>query len=504
MSEKEKLQRDEYQKSRKKLIFLFSVIALALAFLTVVTSVVFGILDRKTYVSFKEQGSVVYKAYLADNEFYSEEYLNGNHAYVAELIESMTADFRYDLNMDAKDVTYKYSYNVEAVLEIKDRNSGMVIYNPVYELVPETSATSGDRDLSIEDNVYIDYNMYNDIAKNFLEVYELNNTTNTLRVSMYVDVVGESETFANDKEGQYVIELSIPLAQTTVTPQVSASVPASSQVLALDGIAKIVLKVLAIVFGVLCGLMIVFTVLFIVLTRDEHLDYSRKVQKLVASYKSYIQKINNPFDMEGYQILYVNTFPEMLEIRDTIQTPVLMYENEDRTCTQFFIASCAKILYLFEIKVDFPPAPPEDPIDPEPVLEVVPPEPEPEPEPIPEPEPEPIIEPEPVPEPIIEPEPIPEPDPTDKAAPEDENLVDAIDVSWPEGDGRTYRYDPNGEKLDKGDEVLAPSFDKFRKREVVRKATVAQGNYKVNPDSLEHPLKKIAGVVKRNLLSMFC
>ena len=117
--------------------------------------------------------------------------------------------------------------------------------------------------------------------------------------------------------------------------------------------------------------------------------------------------------------------------------------------------------------------------------------------------PEPVVEIEPVvePEPIMEPEPIVEPETVDKVEPED-NRVDVIDVVWPEHEGksneRTYRYDPNGENVDKGDTVLVPSVDAFSSKNITRNAKVKRGNYKMDPSKLPHPLKKIICVIKRN------
>ena len=53
--------------------------------------------------------------------------------------------------------------------------------------------------------------------------------------------------------------------------------------------------------------------------------------------------------------------------------------------------------------------------------------------------------------------------------------------------------------IEDGDEVLVPTRDVSKNREVIRKAAVAHGNHKVDPDSLTHPLKKIICVVKRRL-----
>jgi len=88
------------------------------------------------------------------------------------------------------------------------------------------------------------------------------------------------------------------------------------------------------------------------LSRNVDISYDIKVARLVRNYKSFIQKICNSFDVVGYQVLIIDTFEEMLEIRDTIQSPILMEENDDRTCSKFFIPTNTNLLYLYEIKVD--------------------------------------------------------------------------------------------------------------------------------------------------------
>ena len=42
----------------------------------------------------------------------------------------------------------------------------------------------------------------------------------------------------------------------------------------------------------------------------------------------------------------------MLELRDTIKEPILMFENEDKTRTVFVIPAKDNLLYSYEIKVE--------------------------------------------------------------------------------------------------------------------------------------------------------
>ena len=353
MSESEKAQRAAYQEHRKKIIYIFLAAVLALSVLTGTMTAIFLHLNAETYVDFNEEGTALYHAYLNDNEFYEEEYLNGDHAYVSSLIHHMDAAFSYRLEMDVEDVTYRYQYRVDAQLVILDRDSGAAIYNPVETILGPTQETFTGKVLYINPKVDIDYVYFNQKAIKFIEEYHLSGVSASLKVTMFVDVVGMSETFASDSEGQYTIQVQIPLNQTTLKPQTTSTIPTGPQkILANPNEHQTVFKILAIIFGILDAAGIAAAIVFVVKTRDVHIDYARKVQKIVGSYKSFIQKINTPFDNSGYQVLSVDTFNEMLELRDTLQSPVLMYENEDKTCTTFQIPTDAKLLYTFEIKVD--------------------------------------------------------------------------------------------------------------------------------------------------------
>ena len=361
MSELEKLQRDEYQNKRKKRIRIQTIVIIALTVALLISSFAFTKQSKDTFVAYAEEGNVIHRAYLADNSFYEENYLNGTHAYVASLIEKMTADFSYDLRMATDVVSYQYTYRIDAQLEIKDKASNSPVFNPIFNIVPQTNATEQGSKLSIRKLVEFDYNEYNRLANEFVTSYNLKNTVNTLIVRMHVDVVGMSESFASDNAGEYVIELHIPLLETMVKPLVSTTIPAGEQkIVAKDTMAKNVFMILAIVFGALDVIAAGVLVAFIILTRDNHIDYARKVERLVSNYKSYIQKTLDEYDVSGYQVIRVEAFTELLEIRDTIHQPVFMYENEDRTCTRFFVVTTLRSIYIYEIKVE------EDKIEEEP------------------------------------------------------------------------------------------------------------------------------------------
>lgn len=353
MSELEKQQRDVYQEKRNKEITKRSIIAVILIGVLIFSAAAANCLSQNTFVTYTETGKADYQVYLNNNEFYSEDYLDESHAYVSALIDEITATLSYDMNVNSSKASYEYSYFVDARVEIQDKDSGAPLFDPAYELVEEKNMSGSGKILSISEPVTIDYQKYNDLARQYVMEYGLTGTNSTLIVTLHVNVLSDCPDYANAEHGNYNVELRIPLNKTTLKITTSTTVPETeSKVLACNNSGAIIFKVLTVAMAVAALVWGILLLRYVLRTRDCHIDYARRVSKILSSYKSYIQKINNSFDTSGYQVLNVDTFPELLEIRDTLQMPILMFENEDKTCSEFVIAACNGLLYRFEISVE--------------------------------------------------------------------------------------------------------------------------------------------------------
>ncbi len=497
MSEEEKTLRREYRLTRKRRIS-YQLIAIAAALiLTIVSTFLVIALNKTYYVDYVEKSQVNYGVTLKENEFFDQDYLDDNYEYVASLIDTVNADFKYQLQMKTEQaVDFAYTYSIDAVIEIRESNNGKVLYAPVYNVVSEKSDTMQATSLNLLQGVSIDYDYYNDIAQSFISTYQLEGATATLVLKMPVRVVCQSEQFDSGKKCMtYESSINIPLTQKTVAVKNNSTERNDiQQILSRSTVkAATVFKVLAIVFAVISVALAVVLLCFMHLSKNHDTTYEARLNRLLRNYKSFIQKINNAFDVEGYRVLWVDTFEEMLEIRDTIQSPILMYENEDKTCSTFIIAN-DQVAYLYELKVEDydeiykdlndQQLEPEQPviltenIDAEVLAEAME---------------QPDID-------LDQIEFVQDDDDQFPPAPEEPG-IEVIGVVWPERAHRNkvYRYDPNGEDLHEGDIVLVPTKDVARNKEIVRKAAVAHGNHRVDPEHIKHPLKKIIGVIKRNV-----
>ena len=355
MSESEIKRRQDYKRIRKKWIII-QAIALVFALVVALASyLVYDSMNRTYYIEYTESGSADYKVQYKENSFFDDEWVGSGQSYVSELVSGIYADFSYALKMDTANVGFDYTYDVVAQLIIADKTTGDHIYDPKDVLLPEATGSVVKSDsFTVSKNIFIDYNKYNNLAQSFVDIYSLKNATRTLLVTMNVNVLSSCNEFEENNSNLYSVTLKIPLGEDNFSITTTSSVAdGESKVLACKGTInqKLFLNaaVVSVIIAAILGLALL---IFVYATKNDDVNYTIKVQKLVRAYRSFIQQMDGEFNTTGYQVIPIKTFNEMLGIRDTIQSPVLMSENRDQTKTQFLIPTNTKLLYVFEIKID--------------------------------------------------------------------------------------------------------------------------------------------------------
>lgn len=345
---------------------------MVVALLILGSMLIYNQLNKEIYIPYQESSSVKYSVKIPkDAPFYSD-YLeefgqyadaNGdlwipsNFAYPTTASTIIKADLNYQLNMGTPDVDYAYTYRIYAQPEVVDSLSKNKFPMPK-SVIEESKAPitqSSNNVLNIKKAIEIDYHSYNELVKDFENMLGVKNATKSLNITMEVEVIGSSEVFENNAENTHTIKIVIPLSENAFNVKYTSSSGQNGdcKILARKNAGNLnVFRTMAMVFGGVELLLLLAFVAFVLLTRNHDVNYSNKVKKLHSSYRSFIQRVVNGFDTTGYQMLEIASFKEMLAIRDTIQSPILMSENTDQTRTQFFIPTNTKVLYIFEIKVD--------------------------------------------------------------------------------------------------------------------------------------------------------
>lgn len=310
--------------------------------------------NQVQYIKYDETSNIDYKVLLKENNFFDNIYLESNKKYIASLIDYITADFNYNLSLEENNVEYKYSYRIESVVDVKEVDSDVSLFNKVEKILDTQERQNTSKELSIKEHIDIDYNKYNDLINEFISVYELDDIESTLTINMYVSVLGSCENFAEDHKNESVISLSIPLTTKTVAIDIGNDlINTENNVMQCKTNNSNYLfgLLLSLFLAIIDLLLVIYTIRYEIKTRTAENIYEKELKKILNNYSSYIQTLDSEFDFSDYQLLKVNTFNDMLEIRDTIRQPILLKENNDKTGAYFVIPSNTKVLYVYRLKV---------------------------------------------------------------------------------------------------------------------------------------------------------
>ena len=358
------------QTKRRNMILNFVCVIVVLSVLSLLFLLIFINKNRDYSVSYQENSNVDYKVYLKSNDFFDEKYLGIDNQYIASLINYIDANFKYEISMKEKNVDYKYSYRIEALVNVSESKSSKPLYTKTTELlkVDEKSASSKDNVL-INERLNINYNQYNDLIKQFVSIYKLDDISSTLTVSMYIDVVGSCEDFETDSNNESVISLVIPLTTKTVGIDIKNNlIEASDNVIVCNDASPLTVfyAILSVLILLLDGYFVYKMVKYIIHTRTAQTIYDIELKKILNYYHSYIQRIRNNVDLKngnllqidnnviykGCQYFKLESFNDMLEIRDSLNAPILMSTNDTNTATYFIILDVNnKAVYTYGLRV---------------------------------------------------------------------------------------------------------------------------------------------------------
>ena len=352
MSEAEKKRRLDYKEKRKRIILIQTLVLLGLCIFTVASYIVHSVLDQTYFVGYDERGGVSYTVQVKPNDYYESEWLPSGQAYVTELTDNVRANFYYDLNiLEGAKATFTYTYSIDSQLVVADKTTRMPIYTATSVLVDGVTKTVSGDGARVTESVLYDFDANAALAERFISTYNLGNAEGYALLTMRLSVEGNGEGQA---PGNYATQFKVPLTERTFTPEMlNPSMTVGDLILACASVYNATLFfVLFIVFLSLAIISVIVLVLYIYATRNHDINYNIKLKKIIGAYKCYIQRIAEPFDAASFQVVTLKSFTEMIDIRDTLGAPLLMYENEDRTATSFLVPSNMGLLYSFELRVE--------------------------------------------------------------------------------------------------------------------------------------------------------
>ncbi len=317
--------------------------------------------EKNVTLNYKEKASIDYDVTLLENNLFDEGVLNPADTYISGFIDDISTDFKYDFELDSES-NIEYTYYVDTIMEIKDNKTGDVLSQKFNNLIPETSKEiKNTKVLNFTQNVNLDYDSYNNLAKTLKESDELKDlnadVNGNIYLKLYIDVRVSNDNFKKVLKHSDVIEVKIPLLSTQVDVAMTEKIDNKHtyiQHLNAELINEPMLFI-GIVLLIVDTIFLLVTFSFVFKTTPKKTKYMKLRDGLLKDHDSIIVNSKNIPSDEGYIVIDCYSFSELMDAQKLLNKPIIYNELVKNQKCIFVIVSDNE-LYKFvlkEVDIDF-------------------------------------------------------------------------------------------------------------------------------------------------------
>lgn len=317
--------------------------------------------EKNVSLKYKEKASIDYKVKLLENNLFNQGELNAADTYIAGFIDDISTDFKYDFELDTES-NVEYTYYVDTIMELKDNKTGDILSQKLNNLIPETiKEVKNIKVLNFTQNVNLDYDSYNNLAKSLKdsnELKELNADVNgNIYLKLYIDIRVTNEKIKKVVKHSDVIEVKIPLLSTQVDVTMTEKIDDSHtyvQHLKSELINEPLLFI-GIVLLIVDTIFLLVTLSFIFKTTPKKTKYMRLRDGLLKEHDNIIVNSKKLPSEEGYTVIDCYSFSELMDAQKLLNKPIIYNELvKNQKC--IFVIVSDKEIYKFvlkEVDIDF-------------------------------------------------------------------------------------------------------------------------------------------------------
>lgn len=302
----------------------------------------------KVYVNYKDNNDITYKVYLNDNS-----YLGMNNRYNTSLVNKINFDYSFKSVFNTN-VNGFYSYNVEGLLVVYTDNINDSLLQKKYILLEDTVNTlnNNEKIIKLDNNIDIDYIKFRKELSNISKEY------NTL-VNGYLELrfnIKESLNFSGiekTKEDSKQMKVIIPLSYDYFKINVIKNDDKIDSY--YDFSKKQPVNYLLMILGALSlSSGISFLALVIremVITYKKESAYNKELRKILGAYNDIIINIKKFYNKKKYNLIYVDSFKELLEVYDKVENPISFREIK-KNSKAIFVLIDDDSAWIYELSSD--------------------------------------------------------------------------------------------------------------------------------------------------------
>lgn len=326
----------------------------AIIFLFVLASIVLLLsitIRARSSMIYNQSSNLKYDVTLKENDYYNDDNLSENMQYIASLIDYINVDFNYNFSA-SNTFDYTYTYYIESYVSVTDgEDDSKVIYSKIDRLTdPVTVANENSSGFNINRSVKINYDEYNDLVKEFKSTYGLSADSNLI-LSLRLEIKDKEGTVIRNSNSNNTTKITIPLTQQLVNIELDPEdVNNSNNIRVYQdfSISNKTTFILSIIIFLSAIASLVRLIVFIKKTSRKKSNYENVLSRILREYDRVIVNAKKVPVITG-DVIDVNSFNELLDVRDNIEKPIIFYELHKGQKSVFIVNSDTNV-YRYILK----------------------------------------------------------------------------------------------------------------------------------------------------------
>ena len=274
-------------------------------------------------IDIQESEAMTYSVQTKDSDFYTP--AAANKTYITEEVKNVKGYFNY-LATYSSNTKFNYSYIVEGKIVGNSKGtSDKILEKQIYKNAPEVKQLEG-RILNITDTFLIDVQDYMELKKSFIDKYEIELDA-YIQYDVTITYSYDSPSINKSKVEKRVMTLMVPLSEKTTVPKVPANNNKSYAEYS-DLTERDRGTYLAICLELLGSVILFVLTAILVLKRlfGRTTMYKKELNSLLKKYDKAIVKLKNLPDFDNIDVLFVDSFDDLLDACYVTDKPINYYE----------------------------------------------------------------------------------------------------------------------------------------------------------------------------------
>ena len=300
-----------------------------------------------SYVATKEAD---YQVLLKENNFYDEKKLPSDKYYASKSIDKYLIKFEYDFkSKNIEEIEYRYNVTAQLVGKVSNNEQEKEIWTKNYKLIEDKKNEVNEHEFQIFENVDIDYDSYNNLAREYEENYGIAiDAVLKVKFNILYDIKiqdknrGEVEKNINREDRGDTIELDIALTNSVSNVERNYEKETKKEEYSKND-AKM--------YYLISGVNIIIAVVIIIISKRKKTPeekYKRKIKHIMKNYSELMVTVSNEPIVENYIVMKINKLEDLVDLAEQNRTNVIHYEKIKNEQNKFYVY-VDKFVYVYQV-----------------------------------------------------------------------------------------------------------------------------------------------------------